>query len=76
MLNQDQFDIIQNLQTFPIPQTSFLIEIFCSFLQQDGSNIEQEALLILFLDFVPDLQTFACKVKVASTNAFCFTDCL
>ena len=24
----DQFGIIQNLQTFPIPQTSFLVETF------------------------------------------------
>ena len=28
MLIQDQFGIIQNLQTFPIPQTSFLVGTF------------------------------------------------
>ena len=37
MLIKDQFGIIQSLQTFPIPQTSFLVGIFfCCFLKQDG----------------------------------------
>ena len=39
MLILDQFGIIQNIQTSPIPQTSFLVgTFFCRFLQQDGSN--------------------------------------
>ena len=38
MLIKDQFCIIQNLQTSPIPQTSFLVGNFCRFLQQDGSS--------------------------------------
>ena len=36
---KDQFGIIQNLQTSPIPQTSFLPwTFFCRFLQQDCSK--------------------------------------
>ena len=38
MLIEDQIGIIQNLQMFPIPQTSFLVWTFsCQFLHQDDS---------------------------------------
>ena len=39
MLISDQFGIIQNLQTSPIPKTSFVIRaFFCHFLQLSGSS--------------------------------------
>ena len=40
ILIQDQFGIIQRLQTSPIPQISILTEtLFCHFLQQSGSRL-------------------------------------
>ena len=48
MLIQEKLGIIQNLQTSPIPQTSFLVgTFFCRFLQQDSSKkIKQPCYLI------------------------------
>ena len=43
MLIQDQFGIIQNRQTSPISQTSFLVgTFFCRFLQQDDSSSQDD----------------------------------
>ena len=42
LIFQDQFSIIQNLQTSPIPKTSFLPwTFFCRFLQQYCSNKQE-----------------------------------
>ena len=38
MLIQDQFDIIQNLQTSPVPEPVSCLDFFCRFLQQDSSS--------------------------------------
>ena len=38
MLILDQFGIIQNLQTFPIPQTSFLVGTFLPFLTTQATQ--------------------------------------
>ena len=45
------FGIIQNLQTSPIPQTSFLTGTFCHFLQQSGSSFK--------------IKIFCCSEKVS-----------
>ena len=61
MLILDQFGIIQNHQTFPIPQTSSLSWIFfCRFLQQDSSSSHTLTFVLLSLIDFAIIHGFIC----------------
>ena len=54
------------LQIFPIPQTSFLVGIFCRFLQQDGSSFSLQVFKkIIKVDL---LEPYCCKKRQKSPN--------
>ena len=72
MLIQDQFDIIQNLQTFPILQTSFLVGTFCRFLQQDGSK---KALTLADNSLKIDIKTKEKYIRLFDYQMILFFSC-
>ena len=59
MLISDQFGIFQNLQTSPIPHTSFLVGTFCCrFIQQGGSTSFNNNLKKIKLEHLKQIQIF------------------
>ena len=66
MPNQDQFGIIQNLQTSPIPQTSFLVGTI--FAASYSKTALIESTLIMNIVKCKTLQKFCFKISLKKYN--------
>ena len=76
MLIKDQFGIIQNLQTSPIPETSLLVGTFCHFLQHNSSsNADFLSILIHLENCIPSiLASFSIKTPFLDSFMFRFEE--